>query len=102
MYVNLFLSVHLILGGYKCYWNGRRQKRFDIPRDQQIQRYTQGSILDFSLDTNLDFLQNPKQKDKKINFALEYNLLLPLIGLIDTKVETKEQKTNTIFNSGHC
>lgn len=76
MYKYSFLSVSLFLGGYKCYRNGRRQKRLDIPRDQQIQRHTQGSILIFSLDTNLDFLQNPKQADKKINFTLlEYNLL---------------------------
>lgn len=90
IYVNIysFFSV-LFLGGYKCYRNGRRQKRLDIPRDQQIQRHTQGSTLVFSVDTNLDFLQNPKQTDKKIIFTLEYNLL-PFIGLVVTEVETKE------------
>lgn len=34
-------------------------------------------FLVFLLDTNLDFLQNPKQTDKKkkkINLTLEYNL----------------------------
>lgn len=82
-----FLSI-LLLGGYKCYRNGGRQKILDILRDQQIQRHTKGGIFVFSLDTKADILQNPKQTDKKINFKLEYNVL-HFIGLVVTEVETK-------------
>lgn len=63
-----FLSLLSFLGGYKCYRNGRRQKRSDIPRDQQIQRHTQGSILVFFTWYQSRLFTEPKanrQKKKK-------------------------------------